>query len=532
LFIVLGFVGVVLLIACANVANLQLARAASRRREMSLRAALGAGRSRLVRQLLTESLVLSVMGGLAGIGFAYWAIKGLVAAVPGGLPAFGEIGLDRTVLLFSAVITIASGLLFGAAPARQAGRVDLNEALTMRSGDGAAAGRFDIRNGFVAVQLTLCIVLLVGAGLLTRSLIALQRTDPGFEPENLLTAEFRLPATKYRSPEQIIEFMSRAIAEVRTVQGIRSAALVRSVPLSGNWGRTTYLVDGQADPGEGLAPVTQQNTVSDGFFRTMEMPIVEGRDFDSHDGAESPQVAIVNREMARRAWPGQSSPGKRLKLIGPPDVWVTVVGMVGDLKQLTLTEPSTPQVYQPMAQTPGIFSSVVARTTGDPMALGNQLRAAIWSVDPDQPVWKVRSMESLVSRDVSPARFTMALTGAFALLALVLAAVGVYGVMSYAVVQRTREVGIRMALGAQRIQVLRLVLGRGMRVVAVATVLGVLVSLAAARLLESQLFGVTATDPVTFALVPLVLASVALLACYLPARRAARVDPMVALRSE
>jgi putative ABC transport system permease protein len=532
LLTVLGFVGVVLLIACANVANLQLARAASRRTEISLRAALGAGRARLVRQLLTESLVLSILGGAAGLGLAYWMIRGLLAAVPEGLPVFGEVGLDRGVLLFSAVITIATGLLFGAVPALHAARADLNDSLRSRTGDGSGGGRGDVRNTFVAVQLALCIVLLVGAGLLTRSLVALQRIDPGFDPEHLLTAEFRLPATKYRTPESVDQFMTQALAAIRAVPSIRSAALLNSVPLSGNWASTGYLPDGQADPGPGRQPTARVNGVTDGFFRTMVIPLLEGREFAATDRADSPPVAIVNRELARQAWPKQSALGKRIKIFGPPDVWATVVGVVGNVKQFTLGEPPGAQFYQPKSQFSGIFASVAARTAGDPMALGDAMRAAIWSVDRDQPVWKIRSMRSLVDRDLAPQKFIMLLTGSFALLALVLAAVGVYGVMSYAVAQRTREIGIRMALGAARRQVLAMVLGRGARIIAAAAVLGLLLSTGAARLIRSQLFGVDANDLLTFVTVPMGLAAVALLACYLPARRAAGVDPVIALRSE
>jgi putative ABC transport system permease protein len=277
--------------------------------------------------------------------------------------------------------------------------------------------------------------------------------------------------------------------------------------------------------------MTQVNTVTDGFFRTLEIPLLEGRDFDTRDQPASPPVVIVNRELARREWPNESPLGKRLMFLGP-DVYATVVGVVGDVKQFTIGEPPEPQVDAPMPQATGIFNSVVARTTGDPMQLEKALRAAIWSVDPDQPVWKIRSLESLMARDTSGARFTVLLTGSFAVLALLLAAVGVYGVMSYVVAQRAREVGIRMALGGRRRQVVGMVLGRGLRLVGIATVLGVAAAIGASRLLRSMLFGVSATDLVTFVGVPLVLAAVAFVACWIPARRAARVDPMVALRLE
>jgi predicted permease len=493
---------------------------------------LGAGRARLVRQLLTESLVLSLIGGGAGLVLAYWMIRGLLAAVPEGLPVFGEVGLDRGVLLFSAAITIATGLLFGAVPAMHAARADLNDSLRSRAGDGSLGGRGDIRHAFVALQLALSIVLLVGAGLLTRSLLALQRVNLGFDPDHILTAEFRLPAIKYDTPEQIDAFMTQALGAIRAVPGIRSAALLGAVPLSGNWASTGYLAAGQPAPGPGLQPTARVNGVTDGYFRTMKIPLLQGREFLATDRADSPPVAIVNQELARRAWPGQSALGQRLKIYGSPDVWATVVGVVGNVKQLTLGEPDGAQLYQPKPQVSGIFASVAARTDGDPMALAGGLRAAIWSVDRDQPVWKIRSLRSLVERDLAPQRFTMLLAGSFALLAVVLAAVGVYGVMSYAVAQRTREIGIRMALGAARGRVLAMVLGRGARITAWAALLGLLLSAGAARLIRSQLFGVNPNDLLTFVTVPVGLAAVALLACYLPARRAAGVDPVTALRSE
>jgi len=532
LLIVLASVAVVLLIACANVANLLLARAAARRREMALRSALGAGRSRLVRQLLTESLVLFAAGGITGVLVAQWATRVLVAAAPGGLPVYREVGMDLRVLAFTVAVTVVAGLLFGAAPAVHAARLDLNEALKLRPADGAIGRRVDARSVFVALQLALCIVLLVGAGLLTRSLITLQQVNPGFEPKGLLTAEFRLPQAKYKDSVVVRAFMERAIAEIRAVPGVRSAALVGAIPMSGNWGSISYVAAGQAEPAPGQAPSTQQNSITSGFFATMRIPMVRGRDFDSRDAVNSAPVAIINEELARRSWPGQDPIGKQIRLVGPPDVSVTVVGVVGNIRHRTLSEPPTPQMYNPIAQAGGIFSSIVVRTDGDPMALARTVRGAIWAVDPDQPVWKIRSQQSLVERDTAGSQFTMRLISGFALIALLLAVVGVYGVMSYAVEQRTREVGIRMALGAHHQAVVRMVLGRGLRVVAVATVVGVVAAYGAAKLLRNQLFGVGAADPLTFVAVPLVLASVAALACYLPARRAARVDPVIALRSE
>jgi putative ABC transport system permease protein len=532
LLLLLAFVGVVLLIACANVANLQLARATSRAHEMSMRAALGAGRSRLARQLLTESLVLSVVGGGLGLLMARWEVAGLVAIAPAGLSQYGAVGLDTRVLLFVGGIMLGTGLLFGAAPALHASRADIADALRMRASGGSGGGALGARNTFVGVQLVLSIVLLVGAGLLTRSLAALQGVEPGFDADRLLTAEFRLPSVKYGTPERISSFMSQAVTAIRAVPGVRAAALIRSVPLSGNWASTPYVPDTRPELTAATAPVAQANVATDGFFGTMGIPLLAGRDFDAGDRSGAPTAVIVNAELARQVWPGQSAVGRRLKILGPPDVWATVVGVAGNVKQLTLREPPGGQIYGPVAQQPGIFASVVARTAGDPMALVGAVRAAIWSVDPDQPVWKFRSMASLVSSDVAMPRFTMALTGAFALLALLLAAVGVYGVMSYAVAQRTREVGIRMALGARGGQVVGMVLRRGLRVIGIATLLGLGASLVTSRLLRDQLFGVSAMDPLTWVAAVLVLSGVGVLACWVPARRAAKVDPVVALKCE
>jgi predicted permease len=348
----------------------------------------------------------------------------------------------------------------------------------------------------------------------------------------VITAEFRLPATKYADDTVIAQFAEQALASIRAVPGVRSAALLGSVPLSGNWGTTTYLPEGQAPPADNVLPTTQINQTTDGFFSTMGIRLLAGRDFSPTDRLGTPPVAIVNQELARHAWPGQSPLGKRLTIAGPPDVVATVVGVVDNIKQFTLTEPVGPQLYVAKAQNPGIFSSVAARTVGDPDAMGNAIREAIWAVDRDQPVWKIRSMDSLLERDVAPHRFTVLLAGSFALLALVLALIGVYGVMAYAVAQRSREIGIRMALGAARGQVVRMVLWSGLRMVAVATPLGLAAAFGGARLIQRQLFNVPPTDSVTFVAVPVLLAAVAGLACWVPARRAARVDPARAVQNE
>ena len=500
---------------------------------MSLRAALGAGRARLVRQLLTESVVLASLGGVAGVLAARWAIGALVALVPDGLPSVvGDVGLAPGVLAFAVAITAAASLLFGAAPALRASRGDLRGALQNRGGALARHGRVDPRLVLVSAELALCVVLLIGAGLLTRSLRALTRVDPGFNPANILTAEFRLPRARYASDQSITTFMTQALEQIRAVPGVRDAALVQSIPLSGNWGTTTYVPDTRPSLSPDQAIQTQLNVVSEGAFRVLGVPVVEGREFTAADAAGSVPVAVINQELARRTWPGQSALGHRLRISGPPDVWATVIGVVGNIRQRTLREAPSPQLYRPMTQAANIFNSIAARTDGEPMALARSVRAALWSVDPEQPVWRMRSMASLLERDVATPKVIMLLTTLFGSLALLLAVIGVYGVVSYVVAERTREVGIRMALGARSGEVVRLFVGRGLRAIAVATATGLAAALAGARVLRAQLYGVSPTDLATFVAVPVILAAVAVLACWLPSRRAARVDPMVALRYE
>jgi predicted permease len=532
LLTMLGAVLLVLLIACTNLANLQLARAAARRQELSVRAALGAARGRLIRQLMTESLVLSLLGGGCGILLAIGGVTTLAAAVPGGLPALVPVEVNRPVLLFSVALTILSAMIFGLAPAWLASRTSLGDALRLRGGEaGGSGGRFDLRSILVAGELVLCIVLLSTAGLLARSAGRLGRVNPGFDPTRVLTFQFRLPRIKYQEPAQIAGFFARALEEVRRVPGVTSAALVQAAPFSGNWGTASYVVEGHPEPEPGREPSTQWNAVSDGYFHTMGIPLLAGRDFDARDRMGTLPVAIVNQEFARREWPGEAPLGRRFKQAGD-SIWLTVAGVVGNAKQLTLGEETRPQAYVPVQQQPLLFSNVVARTSGDPLALLPGVRGAVWAVDRDQPVWGISSMELLLARSMASLRFTTLLTGAFAVVALLLSAIGVYGVASYLVVQRTREVGIRIAIGAEPSQVVGLMLTRGLWLTALAMGVGLLVSLGTARLLTTQLFDVSPADPLTYLGVTLILGLVALLARWIPARRAAQVDPMVALRSE
>jgi putative ABC transport system permease protein len=533
ILIVLGAVAIVLLIACANVANLQLARAAARRRELSVRTALGAGRSRLVRQLLTESLALSLLGGALGIVIARWGVTVLSSELTATVPLNGGIALDSSVLLFASAITLGAGLLFGSAPAWQYSRADVQEALTVRAGASAiGTGRFGLRSVLVVAQIALSVVLLVSAGLLTRSMAALSRVDPGFDPSHTLTLQFRLPVSKYKSEAQISEMFTRTLDEMRRVPGVENAALVRATPLNGNGESYPYFLADKPVADAQSAPIAQLNVVSPGYFATMRIPRLAGRDFTTEDRADATPVAIVNEQLAHRVWPNESAIGKRIRLGGPDVKWATIVGVVKTVKHFRLSEDPLDEAYLPYMQRPLIFTEAVVRATGDAAALASSMRAAVWRVDRDQPVWRVRTMERVLDEARGGPKLTVLLMTAFAALALVLAAIGVYGVMSYAVARRTQEVGIRMALGARRTQVLVMVLREGMRTIGVALVIGLAVAAAATRLLSSQLFGIRAIDPLTFTTVPILLALVAIAACYLPALRASRVDPIVALRSE
>jgi putative ABC transport system permease protein len=532
LYTVLGAVALLLIIACANVANLQLSHALARRREMSLRAALGAGRARLARQLLTESVILATLGGLLGVAVAYGAVAMLVKIMPIDLTFFSPIRVDGRVMAFAAIVSILTGIVFGMAPALQASRASFRDALSARAGTlMTRVGRVELRGAFVVAQIALSVILLIGGGLLARSLMKLQRVDLGFDPSNLLTMEFRLPAAKYSKPEQISEFFTRAIAEIRAVPGVNSAALVRAVPLSGNSDSRAYAVSGVPEPDKGKAPILQLNTVSPGYFRTVRLPLVAGRDLSERDDAQAPAVVIVNETLARREWPNRSAIGQQIRFIDT-DRWFTVVGVARDAKHFGPAEDRRPQAYLPYMQNPQIFTSVVVRATGDPLKLGTLVRDAIWRVDRDQPVWRIRTMDAIVSSALGSKRVLLGLVAVFATVAVVLSGVGIYGVMSFAVTQRTHEVGVRMALGARGGEVLRLIVRQGMTLTAIALAIGVLASFGTTRLLASQLFGVTPSDPVTFVTVPALLAVVATVACYVPARRASRLDPLVALRRE
>jgi putative ABC transport system permease protein len=538
LLILLSAVGLILLIACANIANLLLARGAVRQKEVALRSALGASRVRLLRQLLTESLLLSLVGGTAGVLMALWGVDALLAFSPGPLPTAQIVGLDTRVLVFSLALSVLTGFVFGIIPALQLSKTDVNRTLKEggdRGGDGGARAR--LRGAFVVSQVALSLVLLIGAGLLLNSFYHLLHVNPGFRTENLLTMEYRMPRNKYPKDEQQWEFHKQTAERASHVPGVISATVVRALPFSGNGGAMVYSLPGQPEPPKGQETRAQENAIDPNYIETVGLPLLAGRNFTSSDNLNAPPVVIVNRTMAQKVWPGEDALGKQLQLEGVRQnanqkTTATVVGIVGDTKHYDLGETQRPQLYTAFAQNPFIFGTLVVRTRVEPLSLSKAVKEAVWSVDPEQPVWKIRTVEYLLEQNVAGRRFVMSLMAGFAGLAMLLTALGIYGVISYSVAQRTHEIGVRMALGAQARDVLRLVLRQGMLL----TLIGVVVGLAAAfgltRLMASLLYGVSATDPFTYAGVTLLLALVALLACYIPARRATRVDPLVALRYE
>jgi len=530
--VLLGAVGFVLLIAAANVANLMLARAAARGRELATRAALGADRGRLVSQLLTETGLLWLAGGLAGLLVGWAGLRLLVAGAPEDLPGGIVPRLDATVFAFTLGLTALTGVTFGMIPALRFSSPNVTEAL---KGGGRAAieggHRTRLRAVLVVAQVALTLVLLMGAGLMLRSFQRMLSVDVGFRPESLLTMEYRLPQNKYPEGRQQWEVHHRIIERVREVPGVVSAALVRALPFSGNGSTGEFEIVGR--PPSERRPRARFNAVDPDYFKTMGIPLLQGRGFTDRDVEGMPVVAAVNRYMADRFWPGESPMGRKIRLLGgKEEVLVEVVGVVGDTKQYGLDDPDLGYVYGAQAQNPHIFNTIAVRTASEPMRLANAVRAAVWAVDPEQPVWKIRTEESLIRRSTGAPRFLAQLMGGYAVLALLLAAVGLYGVTSYTVTQRTREIGVRMALGAEPVDVLRIVLQRGLWLAGIGLALGLVGALALGRVVQSLLFNTSASDPATLLGVGVLLLAVAALASYLPARRAARVDPVVALRYE
>jgi putative ABC transport system permease protein len=534
-YMLFAAVAFVLLIACANVAGLLLARVTARHKEVAIRIALGASRWRLMRQLLTESVILSTLSGLLGLLFAYVGIKLLVSLAPLEVPRLQEIGLNVSVFLWTLMISIATGLLFGLAPAVQASSPDLNKALKESSGRNPGSFQSSsLRNLLVVSEFAVALLLLVGAGLMTRSFFRLQQINPGFEATNLLTMNIALPRQKYTEPQQANVFFDQLVDRVAQLPGVKSVAGINPLPLSNSNITGTVLIEGAPVVALADRPDVGQRVITPDYFQTMSIPILKGRSFTEHDRDNTLNVIIVNEALARRFWPNQDALGKRLGFEEDPgkQVWREVVGIAGNVRHKALETEAMPEVYFPHQQFPSNFMNLVVHTASDPASMVSAIRNQVLSIDKDQPVSDVMTMEQRLAKSVASRRFVMLLLGAFSALAVGLAAVGIYGVMAYLVVQRTQEIGVRLALGAQKRDVFKLIVGKGMVLAVIGTAIGLVASLALTRLMRSLLFGVTPTDWLTFVIVSVVLLTVALLACYIPARRATKLDPLIALRYE
>ena len=536
LLVLLVAVAFVLLIACANVAGLLLARAVSRRREIALRVALGANRLRVVRQLLTESLLLASMGGVIGSVLAVWSFAFLQKLIPENMAASTSLKLDIRILLFALVVSIITGIVFGLAPALQAANVDLNEALKQNSSRTTSTGR--LRNAMIVFEVALSLVLLVGAGLLIQTLFQLFNQYSVLAPEKVLTLRTVLPLAKYKEPQQRTGFYQQVLKRVEHLPGVVSAGYSTTVPLSWKGGTSGFYPEGIKEPIPGMAYDANHRQVSADYLKTMNIPLRQGRYFDDRDDEQSLPVVIINETMARQYWPGESALGRRFKLddLEANRPWMEVVGIVADIRQMGLDVPVKAEMYMPYQQikdyefyTP---RDLVIRTSGDTASLIGGVRQAVREVDPDQPISNVATMAELLGVEAARRRMGMIMLVAFAVLALLLASLGIYGLLAYFVTQHTNEIGVRLALGATRRNIVMLVLRKGMGLTLLGVTIGLAVSFALTRLMSSLLFGVKAADPLTFVIVPLVLAGVALLACSIPARRATKVDPMVALRYE
>jgi putative ABC transport system permease protein len=533
LLILLGAVALVLLIACVNVANIILARGASRQKEMALRIALGAGRLHLLRHLLVESVLLALAGGGLGILLALWALAPLRALVPADMIGGAPIALDSRVLLFTLFASLASGVLFGLIPGLRLLGADLNVSLQEGARGSAGGGRARrMRNALVVTEIAMAAILLIAAGLLLRSFSHLLNVPEGFDPDHVLSLQLALPQARYPKPGDRVAFVKNTVERVNSLPGIAVASAVSRLPLNpGNSSRSVE-IEGRTPPPSGdISP--DYLVVTPDYFQTLGVPLLAGRTFTDRDDANAAPVAIVSEATAHHFWPGQDVIGKHLRgACGDDKTWCQVVGVVGDLKQHHLEQASKLAVYVPFSQDPWAFFALVVRTRLEPASAAPAVESAIHSVDADEPVYNVRPMRDVEAASLSPQRLQIALIGLFAALALVLACMGIYGVMAYSVAQRTSEIGVRMALGAQTSNVLGLILGEGLRLAVLGAAIGLAGSFFAARLVSGMLFGVAPSDPFTFASVAVVLVAVAMVACYIPARRATRVDPLVALRYE
>jgi putative ABC transport system permease protein len=536
LYVLLGAVGLVLLIACANVANLQLARASSRARELAVRVALGAAPGRLMRYMLTESMVLALSGGALGLLLAIWGVPALLALNNQNLPPTEEIRVDAAVLGFTLLVSALTGLLFGILPAARMVKTDLHGTLKEGGrGHTADRGGLALRRALVVTTVAVALTLLTGAGLLIRSFGRLLAVDPGFNPANVLTFQVALPASRYTNDTVRVAMLERLVQAVRATPGVVAAGGTHLLPFSGGWSTGSFNIEGFQPPPDQNGPWGDQRIVTPEYLPALGVELVSGRYFTAQDRDGAPLAVIVDDEMVRRYWPGQDAVGKRVTFNNLTDsniTWMTVVGVVRHTMHEGLDGQTRIQMYRPLAQVPISFMSFAVRTAGEPLAVLPSVRASIRAVDDQLPLAAVNTMEEMIDASAGPRRFAMILLGSFAALAMVLASIGLYGVMSYTVTQRTQELGVRIALGAGTRNVLGLVLGDGMKLVGLGVVIGLAAAFGVTRLMTSMLFETPPTDLLTFATIPLLLIGVALLASWLPARRAARVDPLAALRAE
>jgi len=530
LLVLAGAVGFVLLIACANVANLLLAKASARQKEMAIRAALGASRWRVIRQLLVESVLLSLLGALLGLLLTFWSVGTLTSITAVSLPRAQDVGLDLRVLGFALLVSLVAGVAFGLVPALQPSRPDLNDMLKEGARTSGTGPRNCVRSGLIVSEVALSLVLLIGAGLLLNSFVRLSNVPPGINPQNVLTMQVTLPDKKYPDAERRAAFFERTLERIENLPGVEAAGAVWTMPLAGYSPDTSFTVFGR--PGQ---PATSYQTdfdfCSPDYFRAIGIPLLKGRFFEQRDRADAPRVVIINEALAREHFPNEEPLGKRIQLGKIDEQW-EIMGVIGNVRQRGLGESVRPSVYRPLAFIWSGNGHLVVRTTGAPLGMAESVRKTILEVDPSQPVANVRTMEEVIAASVAQRRFILMLLGGFAGAALLLAGIGLYGVIAYAVSQRTREIGIRMALGATRSAVLALVLRQGMKLAGIGVLLGTAGGLGLTRVLTGFLYEVKPTDPATFVSVSLILTLVAVLACWLPARRAAKVDPMEALRYE
>ncbi len=535
LFILLGAVGFVLLIACANVANLLLARAASRSKEIAIRTALGASRWRIVRQLLVESLLLAIVGGGLGLLLAMWGVDLLVAASPANIPRVQQVGLDGRVLAFTLLLSALVGIAFGLVPALHASKPDLNDALKEGSrGSTESLRRNRVRSLLVVAEVALSLMLLIGAGLLLKSFMRLVQTDPGFDASHVLTLDIPLGRQRYATPEQQTDFFRRLVERTKSLPGVAAAGIVNDLPLSGNGDNYTFQIAGRPAAPPGAEPIADYTVASPGYCETLRIPLRQGRLLTAQDNAQAPRVLLISESLARRHFADTNPIGQRLMLdIDNETAPREIVGVVGDVRRAALDTEAAPEFYLPYEQVPERRMNLVVRTTAaDAASMTASVRGAVRDLDKDQLIWQTRTLDQLLAASVAGRRFNMLLLGIFAAVALLLAALGIYGVMAYSVTRRTHEIGIRMALGARAGDVLKLVIGQGMLLAGAGVALGLIGALAVTRVLTTLLYGVSPTDPLTFAGLALLLALIAFVACYVPARRATKVDPMIALRYE